>query len=69
MLWEKKQYSSLTPYISYTRFLKILRTTHTILHYKDKLCRVPRACLLPIKKKYSNVIRLKKSNASYDINM
>lgn len=51
MLWETKQYSSLTPYISYKRFLKILRTTHNILHYKDKLCRVPRACLLPIKKK------------------
>lgn len=52
MLWGKKQYSSLTPYINYKRFLKILRTTHNILHYKDKLCRVPRACLLPIKKMF-----------------
>lgn len=51
MLWEKNSIIiSLTPYISYKRFLKILRTTHTILHYKDKLGCVPRACLLPIKK-------------------
>lgn len=69
MLWKKTHYSSLTPYISYKRFLQMLRTTHTILHYKDKLCCVPRACLLPIKKNVQIVICLKKSNASYDINM